>query len=205
MKTTLNEILKHYPCGIHSSGKNGFSLLLKNLGKTESDDEPVDLMDILKSNGIEDAVWALQCFDYLDYCLFNADMLESTLDIFDEELKAVAEKTIATIKSYKSGKITKDVFIKEWQAADAYADAYTIADIFIKPKSTISIYAYAIAIADAIADAYSYAYTTTTAYTAYAIATAANDYDYDYAYAYADQLKVIEKIFIKHFGRKNEA
>jgi len=34
MKTTLNEIKSHDPCA------EGWALLLKNLGKTKSDDEP---------------------------------------------------------------------------------------------------------------------------------------------------------------------
>ena len=72
--TTLNEIYSHRPCGINSKGKDGFSKLLKYLNKTEADDEPLDLMTVLKSNGIKDAVWCLECFEYNDYRLFNADV-----------------------------------------------------------------------------------------------------------------------------------
>ena len=31
--------------------------LLKNLGKTKADDEPLSLLEILKSNGLDDALW----------------------------------------------------------------------------------------------------------------------------------------------------
>ena len=75
MKTTLNEIKAKSPCG------SGWRKLLGSLDKTEADDAPIDLMYILKSNGIQDAVWALRCFDFKDYCLFLADVAESVLPI----------------------------------------------------------------------------------------------------------------------------
>lgn len=84
MKTTLREILKHDPCGQYRKHR-GWSLLLKNLNKTEADDEPLDLMKILESNGIIDAVWALRCFHYRSCCLFIADIIESVLYIFEKE------------------------------------------------------------------------------------------------------------------------
>ncbi len=63
--TTLNEILECDPCG-QDDGDYGWSLLLKNLGKTKADDEPLSFMEILKSNGIKDAVWALRVLDFVD-------------------------------------------------------------------------------------------------------------------------------------------
>ena len=57
MKTTLNKIHEHSPC--HS----GWSKLLKNLGKTKSDDEPVSIAFILESNGLDDALWCLRAVD----------------------------------------------------------------------------------------------------------------------------------------------
>lgn len=49
--TTLNRIREHGPC------KKGWEKLLKHLGKTQADDEPLPFSVILKSNGIEDALW----------------------------------------------------------------------------------------------------------------------------------------------------
>lgn len=49
--TTLNRIRAHDPC------KDGWEKLLKYLGKTRSDDEPLPFSVILKSNGIGDALW----------------------------------------------------------------------------------------------------------------------------------------------------
>ena len=54
MYTTLNKIRSHLPCG------KGWKTLLKSLGKTEADDEPLPLLQILESNGLFDALWCLK-------------------------------------------------------------------------------------------------------------------------------------------------
>lgn len=54
MKTTLNEIRKHYPC------RGGWTQLLAHLGKTKADDEPLPIIEILSSNGLDDALWCLR-------------------------------------------------------------------------------------------------------------------------------------------------
>ena len=54
MKTTLNEIRRHIPC------KDGWEKLLSHLGKTEADDEPLSLLTVLDSNGLDDALWCLR-------------------------------------------------------------------------------------------------------------------------------------------------
>ena len=54
MKTTLNEIRKHDPC------RPGWIKLLAHLGKTQADDEPLPILTILESNGLDDALWALR-------------------------------------------------------------------------------------------------------------------------------------------------
>jgi hypothetical protein len=51
LTTTLNNIRKHSPC------KDGWEKLLKNLGKTQADDEPLPYSVIIESNGIMDALW----------------------------------------------------------------------------------------------------------------------------------------------------
>ena len=52
--TTLNEIRAHAPC------KDGWEKLLSSLGKTKADDEPLSLVTILESNGLDDALWCLR-------------------------------------------------------------------------------------------------------------------------------------------------
>ena len=54
MKTTLNAIREHSPC------HEGWEKLLRHLGKTKADDEPVSIITILDSNGIDDALWCLR-------------------------------------------------------------------------------------------------------------------------------------------------
>lgn len=54
MKTTLNEIRLHYPCA------DGWKNLLQHLGKTKPDDDPLPVLTVLESNGIDDAIWTLR-------------------------------------------------------------------------------------------------------------------------------------------------
>lgn len=54
MKTTLNAIREHSPC------HEGWTKLLKHLGKTKADDEPVSIVTVLDSNGLDDALWCLR-------------------------------------------------------------------------------------------------------------------------------------------------
>jgi hypothetical protein len=53
-KTTLNEIRAEKPC------RDGWEKLLAHLGKTKADDEPLELLTILESNGFDDALWCLR-------------------------------------------------------------------------------------------------------------------------------------------------
>jgi hypothetical protein len=54
MNTTLNKIRAKSPCA------DGWAKLLKHLSKTQADDEPLSLITILDSNGLDDALWCLQ-------------------------------------------------------------------------------------------------------------------------------------------------
>ena len=57
MKTTLSKIRAHSPC------KSGWEKLLRHLGKTEADDEPLAISAIIDSNGLDDALWCLRAVD----------------------------------------------------------------------------------------------------------------------------------------------
>jgi hypothetical protein len=57
MKTTLNKIREHQPC------KDGWTKLLKYLGKVQADDVELDLLTIFESNGLDDALWCLRAVD----------------------------------------------------------------------------------------------------------------------------------------------
>ena len=60
MYTTLNKIKKCRPC------LGGWIKLLRHLGKTGPDDEPLSITTVLESNGLDDALWALRVLKWRD-------------------------------------------------------------------------------------------------------------------------------------------
>ena len=79
--TTMNAIRKAWPCG------EGWIKLLKQLGKTKADDEPLDLLTVLDSNGLDDALWVLSYAMPDDRLArhFQAWCTEQVLPIFEAE------------------------------------------------------------------------------------------------------------------------
>ena len=77
--TTLSRIRDEEPC------KNGWAKLLAHLGKTAADDEPLDLLTVLDSNGFDDALWVLSCAMPEDRLArhFQAWCAEQVLPIFE--------------------------------------------------------------------------------------------------------------------------
>jgi hypothetical protein len=49
--TTLNRSREHSPC------QEGWAKLLKHLGKTKDDDEPLPFSVVLDNNGLDNALW----------------------------------------------------------------------------------------------------------------------------------------------------
>ena len=80
MKTTLNKIKNAGAC------TKRYKVLLASLNKTETDDEPLSIKHILKSNGLDDALWALQTVEGKDkeIRLFACDCAEMVLPIFEK-------------------------------------------------------------------------------------------------------------------------
>ena len=110
MKTTLKAIREHGPC------ESGWVNLLGALGKTKADDEPLSILAILESNGLDDALWCLRAVEgyekeirlYAVWCARQVQHLmtdKRSLDALD-----VAD-------AFASGKVTK----KELAAAEAAA------------------------------------------------------------------------------------
>jgi len=58
--TTLKKIRAQGPCA------DGWAKLLRHLGKTQADDEPLALTTILDINGLDDALWCLRACDGID-------------------------------------------------------------------------------------------------------------------------------------------
>ena len=79
--TTLSRIRDEEPC------KNGWAKLLAHLGKTAADDEPLDLLTVLDSNGLDDALWVLSYAMPDDRLArhFQAWCAEQVLPIFEAE------------------------------------------------------------------------------------------------------------------------
>jgi len=57
MRTTLNKIRAYSPC------TSGWEKLLKSKGKTKADDVEFSIIDVLDSNGIDDALWCMRAVD----------------------------------------------------------------------------------------------------------------------------------------------
>ena len=80
--TTLNAIRQHSPC------EEGWEKLLKSLGKSRADDEPLMFSTILSSNGLDDALWCLRsiCPQHdREVRLFAADCAERVLHLFESK------------------------------------------------------------------------------------------------------------------------
>jgi len=80
MKTTLNKILAHGPC------PHGWRQLLRHIGKSEADDEPLDVLVILDATGINETLWCLRAVDGYDRELHQlADWCAQYLPSIGEE------------------------------------------------------------------------------------------------------------------------
>jgi len=108
--TTLNQIRSHRPCS------DGWETLLKHLGKTQPDDEPLSFATILESNGFDDTLWCLRTVEGYDreirlYAVWCTRQVEH-LDPF-----GVAKQTNNVSERYAHGEATED----ELKAARAEA------------------------------------------------------------------------------------
>ena len=79
--TTLARIRAASPC------EDGWRKLLGALGKTSADDEPLDLLTVLDSNGLDDALWVLSYAMPDDRLArhFQAWCAEQVLHLFEAE------------------------------------------------------------------------------------------------------------------------
>ena len=123
MYTTLNAIRKHQPC------KDGWKKLLKYLGKTKPDDEPLPLLTILESNGLDEALW---CFRAVDGFEKEKLLLAITYAREVEHLMpAESKKSLDVFDRYANDLATQEEFEAACGAADAAWDTYAAAwDIY---------------------------------------------------------------------------
>jgi hypothetical protein len=116
VKTTLNAIRAHSPCAA------GWSKLLRHLGKTQADDEPLDLRTILDSNGLDDALWCLRAVPNCDrearlYAVWCARQVQHLMT----DPRSIAALDVA--ERHAHGKATDAELAAAWAAASAAAGA----------------------------------------------------------------------------------
>ena len=126
--TTLNRIRAHGPCA------DGWAKLLKHLGKTQADDEPLPFATILESNGLDDALWCCRAEPqytkewrlYVVWCVRQVQHLMSdqrSIDALDvAERYANGHATDAELETAGGG-AGAAAWAAAWAAAGAAAGA----------------------------------------------------------------------------------
>ena len=118
---TLNAIRRHGPC------KDGWEKLLKYLGKTTADDEPLLFSTILDSNGFDDAIWCLRALDNKQVLVELAcRFAESVLPIFENRFPDDMRPRRA-IEAARADDAA-DAAAEAADAADAVSAAYSAAN-----------------------------------------------------------------------------
>ena len=114
--TTLNKIRAHGPCA------DGWSKLLRHLGKTQADDEPLSLVTILDSNNLDDALWCLRACDGIDrearlYAVWCARQVQHLMT----DPRSLAALDVA--ERHANGEATDEELAAAWAAARGAARA----------------------------------------------------------------------------------
>ena len=131
--TTLAAIRAASPC------EEGWRKLLGALGKTSADDEPLDLLTVLDSNGLDDALWVLSYAMPDDRLArhFQAWCAEQVLHLFEAERPddARVRDQIAMLRNDEADdaareaagdaarKAARAAWAAAWAAAEAAGDA----------------------------------------------------------------------------------
>ena len=110
MRTTLNAIREHGPC------EDGWRKLLRHLGKTQADDEPLSIATILDSNGLDDALWCLRAVTGHDrelrlYAVWCARQVQHLMT----DPRSIAALDVA--ERHADGLATDDELAAAWAAA----------------------------------------------------------------------------------------
>jgi len=170
LTTTLAKIRACSPC------TSGWQTLLKHLGKTEADNDEINLLTILKSNGVQDMLWCLRATNEDSKKIASQlaiEFAEQALPIFEKRYPndKRPRNAIQGARDYLAGKIDLATLrnlrayayaayaayaaaayaaYAAYAAADADADAYAAA---AAAAADADAAAYAAAYADAYADA----------------------------------------------------
>jgi hypothetical protein len=121
MKTAFRKIKNCKPC------ESGWEQLI-SYHKPSSLDEEISIEEIIKSNGLYDAIWALRAVDDTEaLTLFFIDLAESVLHIYEKRFPGDTRvrDCIDACKKYIKGEISvKELIEKKNDAAYAADDAY---------------------------------------------------------------------------------
>ena len=116
MITTLKAINKHDPY------PDSWRKLLRHLGKTEADDEPLSIVTILDSNGLNDALWCLRAVEGRDreirlYAIWCARQVQHLM----RDQRSLTALDVA--ERYANGEASDAELSAAWAAAWAAEDA----------------------------------------------------------------------------------
>ena len=114
--TTLNRIREHSPCA------NGWEKLLRHLGKTQADDEPLPFATIVESNGIDDALWCCRAEPQhsKEWRLFAVWCARQVQHLMTDP-RSIAALDVA--ERHANGQATDDDLTAAWAAARDVAEA----------------------------------------------------------------------------------
>ena len=114
--TTLNKIRAANPCA------DGYAKLLRHLGKTAADDEPLPLSVILDSNGLNDCLWTFRCVEGHDreFRLYAVRCARRVQPLMTDP-RSLAALDVA--ERYANGEAASEELAAAWAAADAAARA----------------------------------------------------------------------------------
>jgi len=121
MLTTLNAIRSYNPC------TERWKKLLAHLGKSKADGEPLSILDVLNSNGLDDALWCLRAVEGHDreISMFTVWCARQVQHLMADR-RSLAALDIA--ERCANGAATRGELIAAWDAARAAAqDAQTAA------------------------------------------------------------------------------
>jgi len=113
--TTLNRVRAK---GLY---EDGWKKLLKHLGKTSADDEPLPLSVIVESNGLEDALWCCRSVDYDRVWRLYAVWCARQVQHLMKDAPSIAALDVA--QDYAIGLATRDALERAESAARAAARA----------------------------------------------------------------------------------
>ena len=120
LTTTLALLKKHSACA------DGYRKLLKSLPAKWADDKPINLLRVLKSNGVQDMCWCFRATaedSMVPRVLIAADMAESVLKYFTAKYPNDDRpaKAIQAARDFAAGRISQQ---DAANAADAAYAAY---------------------------------------------------------------------------------